>query len=284
MTLTIKKDGSSILILPDSSELSNQIQTNWFEPEYWRQQNKISGESKGRHTTWFVKPIMVNQSHDQQWALRHYYRGGLIAKIITDNFLFARIKSTRAYREVSLLKTMKNSGLPVPRVIGARVMKRGLFYTADLLMEKLAGIDLVTLIKEKPLSNDVWCKIGEIIAEFHKKGIYHADLNSHNIMILEKAGNANVWLIDFDKCKQRKRKKSAKNSWQSENLDRLYRSLVKEKDIFSTVNFDQNVVRLHVAVNHPFFVKVCEAVRCLTNDIRGSIPFQWSAAEVNSFK
>jgi len=240
MTLTIKKDDSSILILPDSSELSNQIQTNWFEPGYWRQQSKISGESKGRHTTWFIKSGITSYSQNQQWVLRHYYRGGLVAKFITDRFLFTGIKNTRAYREALLLKTMKSLDLPVPSVIGAQVFRKGLFYSADLLMEKLAASDLVTLIKTKQLSKRSWNKVGEVIGQFHTNGIYHADLNSHNIMIQEEAENTNVWLIDFDKCKQRKSKKSAKNSWQSKNMDRLYRSLMKEKNIFPTINFDQN--------------------------------------------
>lgn len=239
MTLTIKKDGSSILILPDSSERSKQIRTNWFEPEYWRQLNEISGESKGRHTAWFIKPRTANQTHDQQWVLRHYYRGGLIAKFNSDSFLFTGIENTRVYREVLLLKAMKNLNLPVPNVIGAQVIRKGLFYSADLLMEKLEASDLVSFIKTEQLSQEAWNKVGEVIAQFHKNEIYHTDLNSHNILIQEVAENIKVSLIDFDKCKQWKGKKLGKSSWQSKNIDRLYRSLMKEKNMSPAINFDQ---------------------------------------------
>jgi len=239
MPITIKNDGLSILVLPDSSDFSDQLHANWFDAEYWRKQNKISGESKGRHTTWFVKSGKASHFEEQQWALRHYFRGGLIAKFITDSFLFTGIKNTRAYREVLLLKTMKNLGLPVPRVIGAQVVRKGLFYSADLLTEKLEGSDLVTQLKVKPLSKENWYIVGKVIGKFHQHGIYHSDLNSHNIMIQEKAHSTNVWLIDFDKCEQRTVKKLYKNSWKNDNITRLYRSLVKEKGVFPSINFDE---------------------------------------------
>ena len=30
------------------------VSTQWFEPEFWREQDKILGESRGRNVTWFV--------------------------------------------------------------------------------------------------------------------------------------------------------------------------------------------------------------------------------------
>ena len=67
-----------------------------------------------------------------------------------------------------------------------------------------------------------WKNIGAVIAKFHSKGIYHHDLNAHNILIDD---NDNVWLIDFDRGEQR----TVHNSWQQKNMARLLRSFAKEK-------------------------------------------------------
>jgi len=241
MPKTIKINNSTIFILPEASVFSNQIQTNWFDAEYWHRNNKIVGESIGRNTTWFIDPSneLADQSNGEQWVLRHYYRGGLAAKLTADRFLFTHIKKTRAYREISLLSAMKSMGLPVPAIVAARVIRWGLFYSADLIMEKVEGSDLVTLLKEKPLSEKTWGAIGATIAQFHKNGIYHADLNTHNILIQETKTGIKNWLIDFDRCKQRNLDGTISgHSWQKKNLARLYRSLVKEKKLDSALNFE----------------------------------------------
>jgi len=140
MSINIKKDASSFLLFSDALDLDNSISSDWFEVDYWRQKNRIMGESKGRHTTWFIDPPDILS--DQHWVLRHYYRGGLAAKFITDCYLYVGLHDTRPYLEVSLLINMEAMGLPAPKVIGARLQKKGLFYTADLLMERIPGLTL----------------------------------------------------------------------------------------------------------------------------------------------
>lgn len=207
----------------------DNIKEGWFDSGYWRKKNAIIGESKGRNTTWFVTP--PQDATETAWVLRHYYRGGFIAKITRDNFFYSGIKNTRGFREISLLQTMRDMDLPAPKPIGGRIRRKGLFYTADLLMEKIAAKDLVAKLKNGRLTEKVWRKIGKTVAEFHQKGIYHADLNAHNIL-LDEADK--VWLIDFDRCEQR----TVSRSWQQQNLERLKRSFLKEKGLHTQFLFD----------------------------------------------
>ena len=58
-----------------------------------------------------------------------------------------------------------------------------------------------------------------ILHIFHEKGVYHADLTAHNILL---DLNHGVYLVDFDRGAFRK-----PGSWCQENLDRLKRSLRK---------------------------------------------------------
>lgn len=230
MKILTKISKSQVLVFPDTNQTSEtDIQACWFDSRYWQKNGSIVGSSRGRHITWFVQPPSVEGY--SRWVLRHYYRGGLVAKITKDYFVYTGIKNTRAFKEVTLLLTMLEMDLPVPKPIGARIYRRGIFYTADLLMEKIDAKDLVAQLRTAQLTEKIWNNIGKNIARFHKKGVYHADLNAHNIML---DSTDKVWLIDFDRCEV----KSINKNWQQKNIERLERSLVKERGIHSQFYFD----------------------------------------------
>ena len=64
-----------------------------------------------------------------------------------------------------------------------------------------------------------WREIGVCIRRFHASGVWHADLNAHNIL-MDRVGG--IWLIDFDRGERRKH-----GAWGQGNLARLQRSLRK---------------------------------------------------------
>lgn len=220
---------TELLCLPPDKNVSDAICALWFEPSFWKKQSQVIGQSKGRHTTWFVQP--PSDVSSTPWVLRHYYRGGMVSKITHDQFFYLGLKNTRPYKELLLLDWMYRQGLPVPKPIGARIVKGLLLYKADLLMEKLAASDLVALLTKRELSESQWQNIGELVARFHNKGIYHADLNAHNILMDD---NDKIWLIDFDRCEVRK----SSFQWQNQNIQRLHRSFLKEKQQLSVFNFN----------------------------------------------
>lgn len=192
-----------------------------LDGEYWQEKNAIVGSAQGRGTTWFIATENAN-NEARNWVLRHYYRGGLIGKVINDQYFFTGIENTRAAREFSLLKTMRALGLPAPKPVAFRIIKQGLFYRADLLSSRIENAnDLVGILSKSSIDNQLWQQIGQIIKAFHQQGIYHHDLNAHNILVDD---NNQVWLIDFDRGEQR----SHKNKWPEENMARLLRSFRKE--------------------------------------------------------
>ncbi len=224
MTLQITKEGHQVLIVLENTP--DNISPNWFDSHFWNKQNKVVGRSKGRFITWFIKPDRASEI----MVLRHYYRGGMVSKFNTDSFFYISLNRTRCYMELILLQEMLRLKLPVPRPVGARVTRKGLFYKADLLMEKLHGIDLVDALTTEFLNEEVWRKIGQVIKKFHEIGIDHVDLNARNIL-LNTSGD--IYLIDFDRC----RKRPPQRNWQNSNLSRLKRSFIKEKEIDPTFNF-----------------------------------------------
>ena len=187
-----------------------------FEGSYWLAENAVLGTAHGRGTTYFV------QHQSEQWVLRHYYRGGIIGKLFNDGFIYLGMSRTRAAQEYRLLKKMYQLHLPVPEPIAYRVERHGGYYCCDLITARITNSsDLVDILSKEPIASQQWLAIGKCIAQFHKHGIYHHDLNSHNILI----DNENkVWIIDFDRGQQR----AVKQQWQQANLARLERSFRKE--------------------------------------------------------
>ncbi|MCC7255674.1 MAG: 3-deoxy-D-manno-octulosonic acid kinase [Dokdonella sp.] len=154
-------------------------------------------------------------------VLRHYHRGGLVARLSRDTYLWLGNERSRAFREFRLLARLVDAGLPVPAPVAARIERKGLRYRADLLMRRIEQAQtLAQRIAAGAIDDRQAQAIGTTLARFHRHGVWHADLNAHNILI---GADGKVWLIDFD----RGRLRPPRLAWQRANLGRLRRSLDK---------------------------------------------------------
>lgn len=207
--------------------LAQQLTPAQFQAEYWKQRNAIIGQSKGRYTTWFVE---ISQ---QQWVLRHYWRGGLMEKFSRDAYVYTGMSRTRAIAELALLEKLFDEGLPVPRPIAANVERFGIWYRADLIIELIDGAkDLVAYLSNTAMSDTQWQQLGGLIAMFHNRGVYHADLNAKNILLAKEK----FYLIDFDRGVLT----TPTKQWQQANLSRLLRSFNKEHTKLPTLHFNHS--------------------------------------------
>lgn len=190
---------------------SGKISSDWFQQQYWHADAVATPE--GRGSSFFIS------QNERQWVLRHYQRGGLVARISSDQYFWRGLEQTRPWREWKLLSTMHQQGLPVPKPVAAQVQRQGLFYRGDILIERIANaLPLSRRLQKESLKQNQWQAIGQCIRTFHQQGIYHADLNAHNILLRDNE----VFLIDFDKGEQR-----TIGPWCQRNLKRLLRSLTK---------------------------------------------------------
>ena len=211
------------------AELLPSTHTELFDPRYHRQQRTMQGEALGRGTTFFVR-IDKNTC-----VLRRYQRGGFVARLLTDQYFWTGIEQTRAWREWHLLRQLLDKGLPVPRPVAAHVERMGFYYRADLMTLRLdASKSLTDCLRKKDLLQEQWRNIGRTVRSFHNAGVYHADLNAHNILLTDSGG---VYLIDFDKGEIRNQERG----WQQANMDRLERSLLKLSTQISPFHFSKIV-------------------------------------------
>ncbi|KII81201.1 3-deoxy-D-manno-octulosonic acid kinase [Vibrio renipiscarius] len=213
MMQTLKFDNQVVWF--DESLIAEEQVKQAFDASYWQDQDKVVGSATGRGTTWFI------QLDSMQGALRHYRRGGLFGKLVKDHYWFSGWDKTRSAAEFSLLFSLREAGVNVPKPIAARAVKSGLTYQADLLSERIPEArDLVSILQEKPLPAEIYQRIGLEIRKMHDAGVNHTDLNIHNILLDQQD---NVWVIDFDKCHQQEG-----DTWKQANWDRLKRSFEKE--------------------------------------------------------
>jgi 3-deoxy-D-manno-octulosonic acid kinase len=200
-------------MLYDASRSSN-LSVPWFEPRYWQSHGAIVGEARGRGRA------LILQGPDGRILLRHYLRGGLIAAVSRDRYVWRGEHSTRPFHEWRLTYRLHRAGLPVPAPIGARYLRHGATYEGDMITEFLPDTEsLAQRLAAGTLSIATWIAVGRVLRRFHDFGLCHADLNAHNILL--RASEA-VYLIDFDRGSLRR-----PGLWRDVNLVRLRRSLEK---------------------------------------------------------
>ena len=213
-------------ILYDASRL-RKPEEELFERAHWAGRGALDEVSGGRGT------IAILRTDQQRWVLRHYRRGGWIARFSRDRYLWLGAARTRSFAEWRLLAELRRRGLPVPAPIAARYTRGALTYRADLITEFLPETrTLADSITGATLEPGQWTAIGQTIAAFHREGVQHADLNAHNILIGSGSSGATIHVLDFDRGRIRKR-----GAWESAVLDRLLRSLEKVRRQRADVRF-----------------------------------------------
>lgn len=211
------------------SDIFKDISDADFQAELWPDSSPVIGRlrSSGRGNTAIVR------GDAGEFVLRHFMRGGLIGRLVSDSYFWLGEEATRGFSEWRLLSDLVTMELPVPRPAAARYSRNGLSYQADLLTVLIPDVmPLSERIATKSTNSDFWRKLGRGIASFHKAGAYHADLNAYNVQI---GDDDKLWLVDFDRGSLRQ-----PGSWSRKNLKRLRRSLQKIAGLEPALRFSES--------------------------------------------
>jgi 3-deoxy-D-manno-octulosonic acid kinase len=186
----------------------------WFDPSWWQAHERIRRVEGGRGGVAFLDtPVGA-------CVLRHYRRGGWMAPLMGDRYLWNGRARSRGFAEFDLLAALSRRGLPVPRPVAARFQRRGPYYRADLITRAVEHASTLTqVVRDRRLDPALAERVGALVARFHAAGVDHADLNAHNILL----DREQLWLIDFDRGEIR----VTGTAWKLANLARLKRSLSK---------------------------------------------------------
>lgn len=201
---TIPFPGGALCV---AAPLAHVATAAWLDPQANSAQPVTQG---GRQAAWFV------EGEFGQAVLRHYRRGGLRARLGREGYLWLGAARTRSFAEFHVLMRLHALGLAVPRPLAAAYWRRGVSYRAAILIERIVGACTLASALERADTNAV----ARAIFALHEAGVWHADLNAHNIL-LDPSGR--IWLIDFDRA----RVGVVSEARRQKNLLRLRRSLVK---------------------------------------------------------
>lgn len=173
--------------------LMPQPATDFFDPDWWQARNAVQARFSGRGQALLV-------AHDgARWVLRRYLRGGLVAKVSNQTYVWTGLDNTRAWQEWHLTAALRAQGLPVPRPVAAHVVRQGAWYRGDLLTEYLPGTqpfcDLLAAGQATPAH---WQRIGSVLRQLREADVHHPDLNVRNVLI---DAQDQVQVIDFDKAR-----------------------------------------------------------------------------------
>ena len=210
------RDGSSVILL-DSAHHDLAVSAQWFSAEFWAERDALKGTATGRGSVAFV------EHGASQWALRHYRRGGLVGRVNADRYLFTGHERVRAVRELKLLRQLCDWNLPTAAPVASRYQRSGLWYRADLLTEVVSHREtlaeyLMSRVPTPQELKELLSEVHAVVGQFHARGVYHADLNCHNVLLRDEG----VAIIDFDRGEIRR-----PGAWQHANFDRLQRSALK---------------------------------------------------------
>jgi tRNA A-37 threonylcarbamoyl transferase component Bud32 len=115
--------------------------------------------------------------------------------------------------------------------VAARYERHGLVYRADLITEELpTRRTLAQALAAGALDAPTWRAVGACVGRLHARGVQHADLNAHNLLL---GDGGEVYVVDFDRGRVR-----ARGPWERAVLARLERSLVKVTAALPPGRFD----------------------------------------------
>ena len=157
---------------------------------------------------------------DGRWLVRHYRRGGAVARLLDDQYV--RTPVPRVFRELHVSVAARAAGIPTPEVVAAVVYANGAFVRYDIAVVFIpAAFDLAAVLFDDVLP-DVDAetrKAANVIHTACERGLVHADLNLKNILLAPDRG----YIVDLDRCRMSQPSRAASAAMRS----RFLRSLQK---------------------------------------------------------
>jgi 3-deoxy-D-manno-octulosonic acid kinase len=157
----------------------------------------------GRGAVYSVPAPARGPDARDRWAVRHYYRGGAVARWLDDRYL--AVGAPRPWLEALASATARARQVPTPAVVAGAIYRRGMFYRADLATEVIPGsADLAEVLfganrLSLPLEGALTAA-GRLVRALERRGVFHPDLNAKNIVLEGGADGPAAHLVDLDRC------------------------------------------------------------------------------------
>ncbi|HEX6558679.1 MAG TPA: lipopolysaccharide kinase InaA family protein [Longimicrobiales bacterium] len=150
-------------------------------------------------------PVHLLMVDGESWVVRHYHRGGAVARLLHDRYL--RTGGSRALRELSVSVAARARGIATPIVIAALEYPDGAFTRYDIATRFISDArDLVSILFGADAVTDALLdRVVDLIQQIVQRGMMHRDLNLKNILV----STERAWVIDLDRCELRATRRTA---------------------------------------------------------------------------
>jgi len=157
----------------------------------------------GRGRIWAVPAPAPGPTGTGGWVVRHYHRGGVMARFLHDRY--ARAGGSRPLAELRASLETSRRRIATPAVVAGAVYPAGAFYRADLVTEEIpGGVDLAGVLfggRGAALPPpDALAAAGTLVRSLAEAGVRHRDLNAGNIVLQAGAAGLRAWVVDLDGC------------------------------------------------------------------------------------
>jgi Lipopolysaccharide kinase (Kdo/WaaP) family len=133
---------------------------------------------------------------------RRSTRGGFVRHLVSRTFIGVE---PRPFRELVVAAEARRRGVPVAEPMGAMVewMMPGI-YRGFFITRALPGMTLWEFMRtddDPAVREHVLIKTRAAIVTMHERGVLHADLNVHNLMVTQAGESFSVVILDLDKAR-----------------------------------------------------------------------------------
>lgn len=160
-------------------------------------------------------PVYFLPSPPRDRVVRHYVRGGVVAKWLGDRYL--RLGTPRPFMETIASEALRALDIPTPRVLAAVAYPSGPVYRGDLATEYIPNArDLADLLfgaRTPPITDQdvrisALMQAGRMVARMATLGVLHPDLNLKNFLAEggrpdsgSPLAHPKIHLLDLDRCR-----------------------------------------------------------------------------------
>lgn len=142
-----------------------------------------------------------------RWLVRTLRHGGLLRFATRD--IFCGLLGNRPLNELRIAGELERLGIRTPPVVAVAVYRRGLFYRGEVAREfieargDLAGLLFGTPGAPAPDVVAACAAAGRLVAQLHRAGLFHPDLNLRNVLIVPTPPplRFEAWILDLEKCR-----------------------------------------------------------------------------------
>lgn len=170
------------------------------------------------------RPVMAGMVGNTDIVVKRMYHGGILGGISRDAFL----TSDRARAHVALDAYLTSHGITTAPALFVASRRVYGFVRAEVGFARIAGaVDADQYFFSSKSLPANWeeraAAIGQVIAQLHRVGFLHGDLNLMNFLF---GPDGRIYILDLDKSTILPRNCSGADG--SKNVDRLHRSILKQ--------------------------------------------------------